>query len=699
MSYSLIIVESPAKAKTIGNFLGKDYVVVASKGHIRDLPNYRLGVHIGDNNVEPHYEIKDDHKHIAKDIAGLSKKASSIFIATDEDREGEAIGWHLTHILGGNYDQYPRIVFHEITKSAINHALANARKIDIDKVNAQQARRILDRVVGFNLSQLLQNKIKKGLSAGRVQSATLKLITDREDEIKAFVPLTYYSINGVFNHNIEGSIQSFKGENVTKYSIVDKNIADNICNTVNNEKFTVKSIENKKRRQGTPPPFMTSTLQQATSTKFGYNPTRTMQIAQKLYEGVETHVGMMGAITYMRTDSLNIAEEAQSAARVFIKNQYGDRYVPEKPKNYASKAKGAQEAHEAIRPTNLEFTPELAKKYLEPDQAKVYTLIYNRFLASQSVDAEYDQQVLLLESPSSVFKANGSKLSFDGYIRILGEEKKDKVLPPVNVGDMIQHHVITSTEKQTEPPARYSEASLVKTMEDLGIGRPSTYAATIGLITKRGYVVVENKQLIPTEDGYKVINGLKEYFPEVVDCKYTANLEEKLDLVSEHKQDWEKLLIEFNKEFITSLKTAKENMKSQKEVIPTGENCPKCNEPMVRRKGKFGEFESCSGYPKCKYIKPRESEKEVVKTFTDYPCPKCSKKLLLRQGKYGPYYRCDDEACKYMSKYPPSGDKCPKCEEFRVVKPSQEGNVTICPKCDVKPFKFKKKFKPKNKSK
>lgn len=692
MAYDLIIVESPAKAKTIGNFLGKDYAVIASKGHIRDLPGFHLGVKIDDTSVTPTYEIKSDHKHLAKEISALAKKANKIYIATDEDREGEAIGWHLTHILGGPYDQYPRIVFHEITKSAITHALENARLIDIDKVNAQQARRILDRVVGFNLSQLLQNKIQKGLSAGRVQSATLKLIVDREREIKAFIPTTYYQINGIFNTDIEGTIVEYKGETISKMSITSKEKADEITTVTNGEKFTVKSIENKKRKSSTPPPFMTSTLQQATSSKFGYNPTKTMQIAQKLYEGVETHQGMMGAITYMRTDSLNIAEEAQQAAREHILTNFGKDYVPDKPKNYASKAKGAQEAHEAIRPTNLSFTPELAKKYLEPDQAKVYTLIYNRFLASQSVDAEFDQQVMLLASDSSVFKANGSKLSFDGYIRILGDDKKDKVLPPVNVGSMISQHQITSVEKQTEPPARYSEASIVKTMEDVGIGRPSTYAATIGLLTKREYVKVENKQLVPTENGFKVIEGLEQYFPDIVDSKYTASLEEDLDRVSERQKDWERLLIDFNSSFQNTLKYAKTNMKSQKVVTTTGEKCPKCNSDMVERQGRFGKFQCCSGFPKCKYIKPQEKT-TTEPILSEHDCPKCGSKLGIRTGKFGNYYMCSNDKCKLMSKYPPVKESCDKCNSFKVLKTGKDGEKIICPKCDVKPFFRKNKQK------
>lgn len=694
MAYDLIIVESPAKAKTIGNFLGKDYIVIASKGHIRDLPGFYLGVKITDNAVEPKYEIKDDHKHLAKEITSLAKKAKQIYIATDEDREGEAIGWHLTHILGGNYDQYPRIVFHEITKSAITHALETARKIDIDKVNAQQARRILDRVVGFTLSQLLQNKIQKGLSAGRVQSATLKIIVDREKEIKSFVPVTYYTINGIFNNSIEGTIIDYKGEAISKMSITDKAKADEIVSVTSGETFKIKSIENKKRKSSTPPPFMTSTLQQATSSKFGYNPTKTMQIAQKLYEGVETHLGMMGAITYMRTDSLNIAQEAQDAARTHILNVYGKEYVPDKPKVYTSKAKGAQEAHEAIRPTNLSFTPEIAKKYLEPDQLKVYTLIYNRFLASQSVDAEYDQQVMVLESNSSLFRANGSKLSFDGFIKIMGDDKKDKLLPPLSIGDVVKTNSITATEKQTEPPSRYSEASIVKTMEDLGIGRPSTYAATIGLLTKREYVKVENKQLVPTENAYKVISGLEEFFPNIVNSKYTAKLEEELDEVSERKKNWERLLIDFNRSFMNTLSNAKQNMKSQKIAKETGEACPKCGQPMVERKGRFGMFECCSGFPKCKYIKPQE-KKPITSEPSDVPCPKCDRNLVIRVGKFGNYFACENDACKIISKFPPVKEICEKCKSHKVKKTIKGVENIVCPKCDVKPFKFKKKGKQK----
>lgn len=692
MSKKLIIVESPAKAKTITNFLDGSYVVLASKGHIRDLPSFNLGIKIENQRFTPVYEVTRDHKGIVKNIKEEAKNSDIVYIATDEDREGEAIGFHIAEVLGGKVEEYPRIVFHEITKKAILHALETPRHLDMLKVDAQQARRIVDRIVGFKLSQLLQNKIRKGLSAGRVQSSTLKLVIDREREIKDFVPLVYFQITGTFDGSVTGDLVFYKGNKIGKMEIVQQEFVNEILLTLSQEEFSVESIENKKRKVSTPPPFMTSTLQQAASSKFGFQPSKTMQIAQKLYEGVDTHLGTMGVITYMRTDSLNIAVEAQIAAREVIKSTYGEKYLPDEPKNYTSKAKGAQEAHEAIRPTTLSFTPEVAKKYLETDQLKVYELIYNRFLASQSVDAEFDNQVVMIKSNSGKFRAVGSKLSFDGFQKFTGSENKDKLLPELSVGQVFIVKEIKAVEKQTEPPSRFSEASLVKTMEDLGIGRPSTYASTIATLTKREYIKTENKQIHPTESAFTVIELLEKHFEQIVDSKYTANLEEKLDLVSEGKEDWQKELWMFYEPFEKQLEEGKNNIASQKVVVETGEKCPQCGSPLIEREGKFGKFISCSGYPKCKYIKPREKKgEEGVKV--ESRCPTCNAELYKRKGKFGDYYKCENGGCKFISKWEPVQESCPKCKGYMVKKVGLSEDKIICPKCDVKPKNFKKNWK------
>lgn len=716
--YDLIIVESPAKAKTISNFLGKGYEVIASKGHIRDLPSYKTGVKISDKDVLPEYEIKNDHRSIAKDIIGLSKKAREVYIATDEDREGEAIGWHITHILGKPYDQYPRIVFHEITKSAITKALNNPRKIDIDKVEAQQARRILDRVVGFNLSSLLQSKIQKGLSAGRVQSCVLNLILEKEEEIKKFISKKYwtYDYYGYFSSS-EG--ETNLGLHLTHYNpngdvSLSDTVEDKTTSNVTifqNEKeaekikseletrakdFQLISLERLPVKKLKPkPPFMTSTLQQYMSTKYGYGPTKTMQLAQKLYEGVDTHTGKQGIITYMRTDSLNIASEAQATALDYISRSYGKNYCPDKPNNYVSGSKGAQEAHEAIRPTNIEFTPEIAKKYLESDELKLYTAVYERFLASQSVPLEYVTSVLRVGDDKFIFTKTGKETTFDGYSKVAPSlASEDKPLPKLNVqvGDKIKYDKIEMLSKETQPPPRYNEASLVKVMEKEGIGRPSTYAATVSLLLKREYVKLENKSLVPTENAYKVIDGLRKYFSYLLDKKYTAKLEEELDEISNKTKEWKRLLIDFYGSFKGILDQAKVEMPTQKIAIPTGENCPKCGGPMIIRNGKYGEFESCSAYPKCKYIKQKEREQQPI-VYSDYLCPSCKEPLQIKNGRYGEYYACDKDTCKIISKHRPINEKCTTCKSYKVSKVYNGKEIIQCPKCDSKPFKRRSRRK------
>ncbi|MGL2652708.1 type I DNA topoisomerase, partial [Helicobacter pylori] len=510
----LIIVESPAKAKTIKNFLDKNYEVVASKGHVRDLSKFALGIKIDETGFTPNYVVDKDHKELVKQIIELSKKASITYIATDEDREGEAIGYHVACLIGGKLESYPRIVFHEITQNAILNALKTPRQIDMSKVNAQQARRFLDRIVGFKLSSLISSKITKGLSAGRVQSAALKLVIDKEREIKAFKPLTYFTLDALFEPHLEAQLISYKGNKLKAQELIDEKKAQEIKNELEKESYIISSIVKKSKKSPTPPPFMTSTLQQSASSLLGFSPTKTMSIAQKLYEGVATPQGVMGVITYMRTDSLNIAKEALEEARAKILKDYGKDYLPPKAKVYSSKNKNAQEAHEAIRPTSIILEPNALKDYLKPEELKLYTLIYKRFLASQMQDALFESQSVVVACEKGEFKASGRKLLFDGYYKILGNDDKDKLLPNLKENDPIKLEKLESNAHVTEPPARYSEASLIKVLESLGIGRPSTYAPTISLLQNRDYIKVEKKQISALESAFKVMEILEKHFEE-----------------------------------------------------------------------------------------------------------------------------------------------------------------------------------------
>jgi len=511
---NLIIVESPAKARTIKNFLGKGYDVIASKGHIRDLPKSRFGITIDEETHEliPKYSVAKENAPTVKEIKEKAKKADTIYIATDEDREGEAIGWHIAHAIKKDPAELPRIVFHEITKTAINHALESARHIDMDMVNAQQARRLLDRIVGYKLSPLLSSKIQKGLSGGRVQSSTLKLVVDREREIKAFIPQEYWTINTQFKTNIDANLIKHKDKKLSKLSIENKEQAQAITTSVENDNFVIAKIETKQRKSSTPPPFMTSTLQQTASSKLGFSPKKTMMIAQTLYEGVKTPDGTSGVITYMRTDSLNLAKEAVGAVRGIIESRFGEKYLPKKPKFYTKKSKGAQEAHEAIRPTMLQFTPEVAVKYLKPDEIKLYRLIYERFMACQMEDAVFEQQSIIFQGQENEYRASGRKLLFDGFYAVTGTEDKDKLLPTLKEGDKAEIQTVKPEQHFTEPPSRYSEASLIKKLESEGVGRPSTYAPTIATLTNRTYVTIEKKQIIPTEVAFADIYNVRKVF-------------------------------------------------------------------------------------------------------------------------------------------------------------------------------------------
>ncbi|GAA9583981.1 type I DNA topoisomerase [Helicobacter pylori] len=697
----LIIVESPAKAKTIKNFLDKNYEVIASKGHVRDLSKFALGIKIDETGFTPNYVVDKDHKELVKQIIELSKKASTTYIATDEDREGEAIGYHVACLIGGELESYPRIVFHEITQNAILNALKTPRQIDMSKVNAQQARRFLDRIVGFKLSSLISSKITKGLSAGRVQSAALKLVIDREREIRAFKPLTYFTLDAYFEPHLEAQLISYKGNKLKAQELIDKKEAQEIKNELEKESYTISSIIKKSKKSPTPPPFMTSTLQQSASSLLGFSPTKTMSIAQKLYEGVTTPQGIMGVITYMRTDSLNIAKEALEEARNKILKDYGKDYLPPKAKVYSSKNKNAQEAHEAIRPTSIVLEPNALKDYLKPEELKLYTLIYKRFLASQMQDALFESQSVVVACEKGEFKASGRKLLFDGYYKILGNDDKDKLLPNLRENDPIKLEKLESNAHVTEPPARYSEASLIKVLESLGIGRPSTYAPTISLLQNRDYIKVEKKQISALESAFKVMEILEKHFEEIVDSKFSASLEEELDNIAQNKADYQQVLKDFYYPFMDKIEAGKKNIISQKVHEKTGESCPKCGGELVKKNSRYGEFVACNNYPKCKYVKQTENANDGVRQEL---CEKCGGEMVQKFSRNGAFLACNNyPECKNTKslKNTPNaneiieGVKCPECGGDIALKRSKKGSFYGCnnyPKCN-----FLSNHKPINK--
>ncbi|EMJ43441.1 type I DNA topoisomerase [Helicobacter pylori] len=727
----LIIVESPAKAKTIKNFLDKNYEVVASKGHVRDLSKFALGIKIDETGFTPNYVVDKDHKELVKQIIELSKKASITYIATDEDREGEAIGYHVACLIGGKLESYPRIVFHEITQNAILNALKTPRQIDMSKVNAQQARRFLDRIVGFKLSSLISSKITKGLSAGRVQSAALKLVIDKEREIKAFKPLTYFTLDALFEPHLEAQLISYKGNKLKAQELIDEKKAHEIKNELEKESYTISSIVKKSKKSPTPPPFMTSTLQQSASSLLGFSPTKTMSIAQKLYEGVATPQGVMGVITYMRTDSLNIAKEALEEARAKILKDYGKDYLPPKAKVYSSKNKNAQEAHEAIRPTSIILEPNALKDYLKPEELKLYTLIYKRFLASQMQDALFESQSVVVACEKGEFKASGRKLLFDGYYKILGNDDKDKLLPNLKENDPIKLEKLESNAHVTEPPARYSEASLIKVLESLGIGRPSTYAPTISLLQNRDYIKVEKKQISALESAFKVIEILEKHFEEIVDSKFSASLEEELDSIAQNKADYQQVLKDFYYPFMDKIEAGKKNIISQKVHEKTGQSCPKCGGELVKKNSRYGEFIACNNYPKCKYIKQTENadneatqelcEKcggEMVQKFSrngaflacsNYPeckntkslkntpnaketiegvkCPECGGDIALKRSRKGSFYGCNNyPKCNFLSNHKPINKRCEKCHYLMSERMYRKKKAHECIKCKERVF-------------
>lgn len=691
MKKDLIIVESPAKARTISNFLGNKYEVMASKGHIRDLPKTSFGIKIEEDHFVPEYRISKDHSALVKELKEKAAKAGQVYLATDEDREGEAIAYHIAKAIGKDENSLPRIVFHEITQSAIEHALKNPRKLDINSVNAQQTRRLLDRIVGYKLSPLLGQKIQRGLSAGRVQSAALKIIVDREKEIRAFVPLEYFSIDMIFSKDLEAELVEFDAKKLEKLSLTNKDRAKLILEECQKAQFVVENIESKERKIAPPPPFMTSTLQQSASNRLGFTPKKTMMIAQKLYEGVKTHQGTMGVITYMRTDSLNLAKEAVKSARELIKEHFGKEYLPSKENIYTTKSKGAQEAHEAIRPTNLSFTPELAAKYLEKDELRLYTLIYNRFLACQMNPAISQSEGVFARGGRALFKISGRRVLFEGFYKVYGDMDKDKILPEFKKDQVLKTQKLSMSNHFTEPPSRYSEAGLVKKLESLGIGRPSTYAPTISILSARDYVVIEKKQLVPQEIAFSVTELLEKNFSDIVDSHFTSNLENTLDEIAENKADWQETLREFYYPFMRKIEEGKSTIKSQKTFTKLDEKCPECGGELAVRKGRYGEFIACLAFPKCRYsrnLKEDNAEKKETKkpNGIGVKCPKCKDgEVVERFSRRGKFYGCNHyPKCDFVSNYKPSEEKCEKCGEMMVIKELKKGTFLECLKCKIK---------------
>ena len=640
---NLVIVESPSKSKTIEKYLGKDYKVVSSKGHIRDLATkgkYGLGVDI-EHEFKPTYEIIKGKKKMVSELKKDIKASDMVFLATDPDREGEAISWHLKDELGIDDSKYERVVFNEITKDTVINAFKHARKIDEDLVHSQETRRILDRIIGFRLSKLMQSKTG-GKSAGRVQSVAVKLVVDREREIEAFVKEEYYTITAKFN-DFTADLEKYKDKKVEMHNELE---ADEILKKLSNV-FKIEDVSKKDKKRQSKPPFITSTLQQEASTKLGFTAKKTMSLAQKLYEGVDLQDETVGLITYMRTDSIRLSDEFVKSAYKFIETKYGTEYLGVVKKS--KKTENVQDAHEAIRPTSITRTPEAVKPYLSNDEFKLYSMIYKRVLSSLMKDAKEEVTSVVLDNNDYKFKTTGSVIKFDGYLKVYGdyEDKDIKLLPPF---DKYKTNVLVSNEiiKEqhfTKPKPRYTEAKLIKEMEDLGIGRPSTYAKTMENIVDRGYVKVEDKKFVPTEIGFEVTDKLQEYFSNLINVKYTANMENDLDKIADGKLIWYNLLDGFYKEFEPMLENAFDKMEKNKPE-QTGEVCPNCNSPLVIRTGKYGKFVACSNYPTCKYIK--KEEKEVVEVGT---CPECGNKIIEKRTKKGKiFYGCSNyPTCKYAT--------------------------------------------------
>ena len=678
MGQNLVIVESPAKAKTISKYLGKNYTVEASMGHVRDLPKSKLGVDIEDNFTPKYITIRGKGELIAK-LKKAAKKADKIYLATDPDREGEAISWHLANILKISEDETCRIVFNEITKGAVKESIKGARKINLNLVDAQQARRVLDRLVGYEISPILWKNVKWGLSAGRVQSAALKLICDKEEEIKAFEPKEYWTVDCVLKKERKKfPIKLTKYEN-KKIEISNENEANKVISDLKENEYRVEKVKKGSRLKNPLPPFTTSTLQQEAAKKLNFITKRTMSIAQALYEGVDVKgFGTVELITYMRTDSVRISEEAQGRAIEFIKESYGEEYIPEKLRVYKGK-KNIQDAHEAIRPSHIEITPEIAKANLTPEQYKLYSLIWKRFIASQMASCALNTNSIDIANGKYTFKASGSTIKFDGFMKVYDytteDDENDVLLPSLEEGEVLEPSSVEGKQHFTQPPARYTEASFVKLLEEKGIGRPSTYVPTISTLLSREYVIREKKNLIPTELGFIVNNIMSDYFKQIVDVDFTAGMERKLDNIEEGNEEWKKVVGEFFEPLQVAIEKAeKEISKVVIEDKVSDVPCDKCGRMMVIKKGRYGTFLACPGYPECKNAKPIVEELDV-------PCPKCGGKILAKRSKKGKkFFGCSNYPnCDFVSWNEPIKEPCPKCGSYMTMKFSKtKGNYAVC---------------------
>lgn len=688
----LVIVESPTKAKTISKFLGRGYKVESSFGHIRDLPKSKMGIDIEGGTFEPKYLVPKDKAAHVKKLKELAKKANEVIFATDEDREGEAISWHLAHIFNINPAKATRIVFHEITNHAIQEALQHPRHIDAELVDAQQARRVLDRLVGYELSPLLWKKVARGLSAGRVQSVALRLIVEREREIDAFVPKEYWTVEGQFHekeknkdHVIAAKLHSKNDSKLDKFDLGNKETAESVLAALKDASYTISSLTKKETKRTPPPPFRTSTLQQQANNKCGYSSKQTMRIAQQLYEGISLgDAGTVGLITYMRTDSTNLSEKFIKETREFLVHTFDETYIPTHARAYTTKSKGAQEAHEAIRPTDPTRTPESVAPYLDPKQLKLYELIWKRAVATQMSDAILDKTTLDVSSTNTTdvytFRATGQIMLFDGWMHLYPNLIKQETLPHITEGEPMVCKEITPTQHFTEPPARYSDATLVKTLEEYGIGRPSTYAPTIATIEGRNYVErTDTKRLKPTDIALVVTDLLVEHFPTIVDYSFTALMEENLDDIAAGKKDWKPIISTFYHPFHELIIEKTDSIDKKKLTEEeTDETCEKCQSPMVIKMGRFGKFMACSNYPECKNTKPIGEEAELETEQSHDPCETCGKPMAMKRGRFGPFLGCTGYPdCKNIRKIEKkTGVPCNKCDEGEfVMKKTKRGRT------------------------
>jgi len=685
MADSLVIVESPAKAKTIGKYLGSKFIVKASMGHVRDLPKSQIGVDV-ENDFDPKYITIRGKGSVLKELKDARKKVKKVYLAADPDREGEAIAWHLAHALDVQEGEMCRVVFNEITKQAVKDAFKTPRQINMDLVNAQQARRILDRLVGYKISPLLWKKVKKGLSAGRVQSVAVKIIIDRENEISEFTPEEYWSITAQLTINgttFEAKFNQLNGEKKELHSEDDVN---EVLAAIADAAFEVTEIKERERLRHPAAPFTTSSLQQEAARKLNFRAAKTMSVAQQLYEGIDLgKEGTVGLITYMRTDSTRIAVSAQEEIREYITGRYGADFIPEEPRQYTKKNANAQDAHEAIRPTSAVRDPESVKEYMSRDQFRLYKLVWERFAASQMASAVLDTLSVDVAAGPANFRAAGSKVRFPGFMKVYvegnddGKEEGEKFLPPLAKGDKLQKEAVEPKQHFTQPPPRYTEARLVKTLEELGIGRPSTYAPTLETIQKRGYVAIEEKKFMPTELGELIIEQMEEFFPEILDPEFTAHMEQDLDHVGEGQEDWVQVLHDFYQSFEKRLEVAEEEMKEiEIEDEVSDEICDKCGRHMVYKLGRFGKFLACSGFPDCRNTKP------IIKDI-GVPCPTCHEgHVVERRSKKGRvFYGCDRyPECDFVSWDRPSLKPCPVCNSMMVEKRNKQGVKLQCTKCD-----------------